>query len=168
MSRKLISMHTDTFEKCAYFFKSPPLSRLDVQILKCGNEASYYNVFLSDTYLTDYLWDYYSTHRITCEKKQPGTDDSEPYIPHVFDYAIRSFGKSLDYDEYKKQPALLNPVERRLATMLVYCIQNPSGRFSEILLTQTFEYFRSLVLIKMGFFTQLLLSCCLIYSRITI
>lgn len=160
-------MHTDTFEKCAYFFKTPPLSRLDVQILSTGDVASYYNVFLSDAYIADFLWNYYSDH-LPCEKKEPGNNDSEPYISHVFDYAIRSFGKALDYDEYKKQPGLLNPVEHRLGTMLIYCIQNPSERFSDILLNQTFEYFRSLVLTKMGFFTQLLLSCCLIYSRTTI
>ena len=154
-------MHTDIFEKCSYFFKTPPMNRLDFQLVNTGRELAYYNVYLSDTYLVEFLWKYYISHVANQPKYGNINTTDEDYICRVFEYTVTSFGNTLDYDLFCSTDFSLNPVEHRLATILVYYIQNPITSLKSTVLLQSFEYFRSLILIKMGFISQLLLTCCL-------
>ncbi|MBR3839364.1 MAG: hypothetical protein IKJ75_06545 [Clostridia bacterium] len=154
-------MHTDTIEKCAYLFKNPPINRLDLQLVNTGKAVSYYNVYLSDTYLVDFLWKYYVNNRNKNPESHTSEQSEDDYIQRVFSYSLSSFGKVPDYNLFRDSGVSLNPVEHRLATILVYYIQNPASTLKNAVLMQIFEYYRSLILTKMGFFSKLLFTCCL-------
>ena len=153
-------MHTEIHKKCAYFVKSIPSipSRLDLQLVNTGHNISYSNVYLSDSFLVDFLWDF-------CEKNGGFTrilnkHDSDVYYCHIFTYALKSFGKPLTHDLFTENTICLSYLEHKLAVMLYYHIQNPSDKTRKIISLQVFEYFRSLILTKMSSPTQLLLMSC--------
>lgn len=148
-------MPSEIRKNCAYFIDSQkrhPL-RLDLQFVNSGKESFYSNIYLSDSFLIDYLLAF-------CEKKGGFTsilqkEKNNIYIHDLFVYALKSFGQENTYEKTKL--STLSAVEHRLATMIYYYINNPSEKKMNTVASNAFEYFRSLILTKMSSHTQLLI-----------